>query len=71
MGKIFLTSDLHFCHDREFVYKPRGFSSIDEMNSEIINRWNSVVNCDDVVYLLGDVMLGDNSTGLSYLKELN
>lgn len=30
MGKIFLTSDLHFGHQREFLYGPRGFNTIQE-----------------------------------------
>ena len=29
---LFFTSDWHFNHDREFVWKQRGFSSVDEMN---------------------------------------
>ena len=58
MGNIFLTSDLHFGHNKEFIYKVRGFNSIEEMNEAIIERWNSVVNNDDDVYVLGDLMLG-------------
>lgn len=68
---IFITSDTHFCHDKDFIYKPRGFSSIEEMNEEIVKRWNSVVKPDDLVYHLGDVMLMDNEKGLEYLKRLN
>ena len=29
---IYITSDLHFCHDRGFIYGPRGFKSVHEMN---------------------------------------
>ena len=57
MGNIFLTSDLHFGHNKEFIYKVRGFNSIEEMNEAIIERWNSVVNNDDDVYVLGDFIL--------------
>ena len=52
---IFLTSDLHFNHDREFVWKVRGFTSVQEMNETIVKNWNSVVNPDDDVYVLGCV----------------
>lgn len=55
---IFLTSDLHFNHDREFVWKVRGFTSVQEMNETIVKNWNSVVNPDDDVYVLGDLCLG-------------
>ena len=71
MGKIFFTSDTHFCHDRPFIYEPRGFSSVEEMNEEIVKRWNSVVSPEDVVYHLGDVMLNDNEKGLELLNRLN
>ena len=55
---IFLTSDLHFNHDREFVWKVRGFESVQEMNEEIVKRFNFVVKPDDDVYILGDLCLG-------------
>ena len=53
MGRIFVTSDTHFGHDREFVYGPRGFNSISEHDEAIIARWNETVSEDDIVYLLG------------------
>lgn len=40
---IYLTSDLHFGHDREFIWKVRGFSSIDEMNEVYVDKWNSLI----------------------------
>ena len=55
---IFLTSDLHFNHDREFVWKVRGFNSVQEMNETIVKNWNSVVRSNDDVYVLGDLCLG-------------
>lgn len=68
---IFITSDTHFGHDREFLYGPRGFASIDEHDEEVIRRWNEVVKPEDTVYHLGDVMLGDNAHGLDCLRRLN
>src|SRR5262249_1150939 len=35
-------------------YCARPFSSVDEMNSELIRRWNAVVSPDDEVWHLGD-----------------
>lgn len=67
---IYLTSDLHFCHDKGFLYEPRGFSSVWEMNREILQRFNEVVGIDDDVYILGDIMLNNNDIGISYLKKL-
>lgn len=71
MGKIFVTSDTHFGHDREFVWGPRGFSSIEEHDAAIIANWNSVVGPNDIVYHLGDVMLKDNEHGMDCLRQLN
>lgn len=67
---IYVTSDLHFCHDKEWIYQPRGFANVHEMNRAIVDNWNSAVDMDDDVYLLGDVMLNDNAEGLRLLKLL-
>lgn len=70
MSKIFFISDLHFYHDREFIYKPRGFSSAEENVEAIISNWNNIVSEEDTVYVLGDLMLNDNKKGLEALKQL-
>lgn len=69
MGKVWVTSDLHFNHQREFVYKVRGFDSIWDMNRAIVDRWNEVVAPDDDVYVLGDLCLGGPNS-LQDNKEL-
>lgn len=58
---IYITSDLHFNHNKDFVWGSRGFQDIYEMNGEIIRRWNSLVRWNDEIYLLGDVCLGGGS----------
>lgn len=70
MSKIWLTSDLHFGHDREFIWGPRGFKNVHEMNEAIIKNWNAVVAPEDEVYVLGDLMLGDNEAGIKMIKQL-
>lgn len=57
---IYFTSDLHFNHDREFIYGPRGFKSVDEMNETEITNWNNTVTNEDDIYVLGDFFLGTN-----------
>ena len=71
MSRVFVTSDTHFCHDRDFVWGKRGFESVEAMNAAIIKNWNSVVKPEDTVFLLGDVMLNNNEEGLRCLKQLN
>ena len=70
MGKIWVTSDWHFCHSREFLWQPRGFKNEYEMNKAIIARHNEVVSPEDDVYCLGDCMLNDNEEGLRCIKQL-
>ena len=67
---VFLTSDCHFNHDKEFIWKARGFNNVQEMNEAIVSHWNLIVQPEDDVYLLGDVMLGDASS-IEFLKRLN
>lgn len=71
MAKIFLTSDLHFCHDRPFIWGCRGFESITQMNEQIIERYNSIVSNEDTVYILGDLVLSDIEAGIKYVQRLN
>lgn len=68
---IWFTGDWHFCHDREFVWKERGFNSVEEMNKAIVERYNECVAPDDTVYVLGDCALGDTARAIEYIKQLN
>lgn len=67
---IYFTSDLHFCHNREFLYRPRGFENIYEMNDAIVSNWNNIVQPEDDVYVLGDLILNDNAEGIRLIKML-
>lgn len=67
---IFITSDLHLGHNKSFIYKVRGFETVEEMNAEIIRRWNSVVGEEDDVFVLGDLVMG-SLENLRFLEELN
>lgn len=71
---IWLTSDLHLFHNKEFIYEPRGFASIEAMNEAIERNWNDTVNNDDEVYILGDLMVGgkavSNEVGMEVVRRL-
>lgn len=67
---IYITSDLHFCHDKEFLFKTRGFNNIEDHNKIIVSNWNSKVKDEDEVYVLGDLMLKDNDTGIALVRQL-
>lgn len=71
-GRIWFSSDLHFNHNKGFLFEPRGFQSIEEHDAKIIENWNSVVAPDDIVFLLGDLMMGANyENGIKKIKQLN
>ena len=53
--KMFFTSDSHWRHENIIKYCGRPFSSVDEMDEELIRRWNEKVPKDGVVWHLGDV----------------
>lgn len=56
----YFSSDLHLNHDKAFIYEACGFSSIQEHDETIIERFNSIVTERDDLYLLGDLMLGND-----------
>jgi len=70
MNKIYFTSDFHFCHDKDFIYEPRGFSSVHEMNEQIIKNFNEVMDWTDNLYILGDCFLNNDKEGMSYMRRL-
>lgn len=65
----FVYSDSHFYHSRILEYENRPFKDVDEMNMELVCRWNSVVGPKDTVYHLGDFGLGKKED-LRYILSL-
>ncbi len=76
MPAVWLISDTHFGHEKTCtVFKRadgsplRPFSSAEEMDEEMVRRWNERVRPKDKVYHLGDVVI--NRRALSTLSRLN
>lgn len=67
---IYYISDPQFGHKNIIRYCCRPFASLSEMDETIIKRWNEVVKEDDIVYLLGDLMLNSNKRPEQYLSRL-
>lgn len=65
------TADLHLGHERIIELCHRPFSDVDEMNREIIRRWNEVVESGDTVWVLGDVALGTIAETLPLVSQLS
>jgi len=69
--KIFVTSDTHFNHRNIIEYTGRPFKTVEEMNEEIINKWNDKVRKDDLVIHLGDFALGNEEEIKNIKNRLN
>ena len=54
-SKVFFTSDLHFDHANIIEYCNRPFQNVDEMNDELIDKYNQKVPYDGVCFILGDL----------------
>jgi len=67
----FFTSDHHFWHSAIIQHTDRPFTSVEEMNADLISKWNSVVRNGDIVYHLGDFALCGPSKAIDCLKALN
>jgi len=64
--KIFIISDTHFHRENIIKYYNRPFKSVEEMDKEMIKRWNNKVGKEDVILHLGDFALGSEKE----VKEL-
>ena len=76
MPSVFLVSDTHFGHAGvcrfmrdDGVTKLRPSDNPDEMDEEMVKRWNETVKPKDKVYHLGDVVI--NRKALSIMHRLN
>jgi calcineurin-like phosphoesterase family protein len=65
------TSDTHFGHVNVIRLSKRPFASVEEMNEELVRRWNARVAHDDTVYHLGDFALGPRETAGIWRPRLN
>ena len=70
--KTFFSSDNHFFHANILKYENRPYSTVEEMNEDMIAKHNHVVKPGDIVYFIGDfAMNSDEAAVLSVLKRLN
>ena len=68
---IYFTSDLHFGHKNVIRFDNRPFATIEQMDEEIIKRWNNKVKDDDTVYVLGDISWYNDNKTCEILSQLS
>ena len=87
MQNVYFTSDLHFSHMNTLYHHPKkreaaGISLEELQNGDkwevltkydewLIKKWNETIKREDLVYILGDVCLGNRARTESILKRLN
>jgi calcineurin-like phosphoesterase family protein len=75
MANLFIISDTHFNNANILNFKRqdgspvRTFSSVEEMDEVMVERWNSVVRPQDKVYHLGDVSM--SKVGIATVGRCN
>ncbi len=67
---ILYTSDLHFGHENVIRFDKRPFRTVSEMDHILIQLWNSRVQKDDIVYILGDFAYRNERPPAWYLRQL-
>ena len=67
----YITSDQHFFHKNIIDYENRPYSSVEEMNEDLITKWNSVVTDEDTVFCLGDFALSNKDNIIEIGNRLN
>jgi calcineurin-like phosphoesterase family protein len=68
-NNLFVTSDTHFNHNQEFLYKARGYESPQEMTEDMIRIINETVGENGILLHLGDFCL--NTTEEQYFDILS
>jgi len=66
--KYWITADFHLNHTNIIRYCKRPFDSVENMNYELIRRWNEQVKSEDVIFFNGDFCF---KNGIDWEQQLN
>lgn len=64
-------ADWHYAHANILAFDNRPFKTVEEMNKELVKRWNAAVDPGDTVYVLGDMFWCKAQEALPVLQSLN
>ena len=71
MANVYICADLHFSHKNIIKYEDRPYADVNEMNEALIKNWNSVVQPEDKVFVLGDVAFASKKKTIELVQQLN
>jgi len=71
LDKVYFTADHHFGHANIIKFCNRPFENVNQMDAALIERWNSKVPADGVVFHLGDFTLGGALEASQRFESLN
>ena len=63
-------ADWHYDHENCIAFDNRPFKNVDEMNYELIRRWNEHYTPGDITYVLGDMFWCSQTNALPVLEQL-
>jgi len=68
---VFFTADTHFGHENVIPYCQRPYSSVDEMDEDLVKKWNETVGERDWIFHLGDFAFMDKLRTAAIIARLN
>jgi len=70
--KIYVSSDFHLGHQRDFVWQARGFTDVQSHDTGVIDSVNALVRPNDILLFLGDFCLNTTLEQFdAYLARFN
>ena len=67
--KLFVTSDTHFNHNKDFIYANRGYADPRSMTDAMIEVINNTVREDGILLHLGDFCLNSTQDDVKYIMS--
>lgn len=71
MNDIWFIADTHFGHAKIIEYENRPFSTVQEMDTVLIDNWNRLVKPEDEIWHLGDFALADITRTAELVRMLH
>lgn len=70
-SKQLYVADWHYGHANILHFDNRPFTSLIEMNKDLVERWNRAVGEDDTVYILGDMFWCRDQEASAVMQDLS